>query len=103
MRCRSCKRLECTQPFELCESDLREQEREQLKERLRLAEAKNELYRTALETLKRRHFPNVKPSTHVEVWENGRFPVPGTSAWQDSREAFALLDEKYLQKRLKER
>lgn len=74
---------------------------EELEEQLNEAIRKNELYANALKTLKNRHFPNVKSPDFKESTTDGRL-IPGTlnSAWQDSREAFALLDEAYMNAKL---
>jgi hypothetical protein len=135
MRCQNCKKLECTQPYELCEKGTRESHLADITRRLKdaeeecadlrrayineatacdsalqkvdarleLAEKKNRLYVRALETLKVRHFPKVRLPETLDTWENGK-SVPGahSSFWLDSREAFALLDEKYLKKKLEE-
>jgi len=62
-----------------------------IEKKLEEAEQKIALYRAALETLQRRHFVYHAPTE----------PIPPNSFWTDSREAFALLNDKYLQRKLK--
>lgn len=81
-----------------------------LEAELALANRKIQLFRDGLTVVRDRHFVTRVTNGHrhgvppdeIDHWKNG-VPCPGAqdSFWLDSRKAFALLEDEYLQKELK--
>ena len=74
---------------------------EELEQQLERVTRERDLFRTALQTVKERHFKYIKKPDFKETWKDGK-PIPGESIMQPAREAFALLDPEYFEKKIKE-